>query len=56
MRFLAGFVPQIVIFIATVKVAVFKNGQTVLPAYLIRYTAKLLVIADFVLKFCTVLK
>ena len=56
MCFLAGLVPPIVFFITAVKIAVFKNRKTVLPAYLIRHTAKLLVIADFVLKLCSILK
>ena len=56
MRFLAGFVPPIFLFITTVKIAVFKDGQTMFPTYFVRYFPQLLVVADFVLKFCTVLK
>ena len=50
MCFLAGLMPPIILFVSAVEVTVFKNRQTVLSAYLIRHTAKFLVVADFVLE------
>lgn len=56
MCFLAGFVPPIILFVSAVEATVFKNRQTMLLAYLIRHTAKLLVVTDFVLKLCSIFK
>ena len=57
MCFLAGLVRPIFFLLAlAVKFAVFQHRQPTLTTYLVRDFSQFLVIADFVLKLCSILK
>ena len=57
MCFLAGLVrPIFFLLVLAVKFAVFQHRQPTLTTYLVRDFSQFLVIADFVLKLCSILK